>query len=71
MAAWSPFAADFLGLSLPKAKQELPRWQAAAEAVMMAAEGTGPLLHAQSRDAPGDEPLPPLARYFAEEGQAI
>ena len=47
MAAWSPFAADFLGLSLPKAKQELPRWQAAAEAVMMAAEGTGPLLHAR------------------------
>jgi hypothetical protein len=32
--------------ALPKAKQEKPEWQAAAEALMMAAEDRGPLMHA-------------------------
>jgi hypothetical protein len=32
---------------LPKAKQQLPHWQAAVEALIMAAEGRGPLLHAR------------------------
>jgi hypothetical protein len=32
--------------ALPKAKQESPEWQAAAEALMMAAEDRGPLMHA-------------------------
>ncbi len=33
-------------LALPKSKQESPEWQAAGEAVMMAAEDRGPLMHA-------------------------
>ena len=33
-------------LKLPKSKQQSPEWQAAAEAVMMAAEDRGPLMHA-------------------------
>lgn len=32
---------------LPKAQQQLPHWQAAVEALIMAAEGRGPLLHAR------------------------
>jgi hypothetical protein len=33
--------------ALPKAKQNAPEWQAAAEALIMAAEDRGPLLHAR------------------------
>jgi hypothetical protein len=33
-------------LKLPKSEQQSPEWQAAAEAVMMAAEDRGPLMHA-------------------------
>lgn len=33
--------------ALPKAKQQLPHWQAATEALLMAAHGRGPLLHAR------------------------
>jgi hypothetical protein len=33
-------------LKLPKAKQRSPEWQAAGEAVIMAAEDRGPLMHA-------------------------
>jgi hypothetical protein len=33
-------------LALPKAKQQSPEWQAAGEAVMMAAEDRGPLMQA-------------------------
>jgi hypothetical protein len=32
---------------LPKAKHDLPHWQAAAEALIMAAEGRGPIEHAR------------------------
>jgi hypothetical protein len=32
--------------ALPRAKQESPEWQAATEAVIMAAEDRGPLMHA-------------------------
>jgi hypothetical protein len=39
-------AADHI-LKLPKATQQLPRWQAAVEALIMAAESRGPLLHAR------------------------
>ena len=39
-------AADLI-LKLPKAQQQLPHWQAAVEALIMAAEGRGPLLHAR------------------------
>lgn len=39
-------AANFI-LKLPKSEQIKPHWQAAGEAVMMAAEGRGPLLHAR------------------------
>jgi hypothetical protein len=38
-------AAQFI-LKLPKAEQNKPHWQAAAEAVIMAAEDRGPLMHA-------------------------
>jgi hypothetical protein len=38
-------AAQFI-LKLSKAEQSKPHWQAAAEAVIMAAEERGPLLHA-------------------------
>ena len=38
-------AADYI-LKLPKAEQSKPHWQAAAEAVIMAAEDRGPLMHA-------------------------
>jgi hypothetical protein len=33
--------------SLPKAEQQLDEWHAAVEALMMAAEGRGPLMHAR------------------------
>lgn len=39
-------AADHI-MKLPKAEQELPHWQAAIEALIMAAEGRGPLMHAR------------------------
>jgi hypothetical protein len=32
---------------LPKAEHESPEWQAAMEALIMAAEGRGPLMHAR------------------------
>jgi hypothetical protein len=38
--------ADYI-MKLPKADQSLPEWQAATEALIMAAEGRGPLLHAR------------------------
>jgi len=38
-------AAAFI-LALPKSKQLSPEWQAAGEAVIMAAEDQGPLMHA-------------------------
>ena len=38
-------AADYIQ-KLSKAEQKLPHWQAAVEALIMAAEGRGPLLHA-------------------------
>jgi hypothetical protein len=37
-------AADYI-TRLPKAEHERPQWQAAIEALIMAAEGRGPLLH--------------------------
>jgi hypothetical protein len=39
-------AADYV-MKLPKAEHDLAIWQAATEALMMAAEGRGPLLHAR------------------------
>lgn len=39
-------AADHI-MKLPKAQQKLPHWQAAVEAIIMAAEGRGPILHAR------------------------
>jgi hypothetical protein len=33
-------------LKLPKSKQQSPEWQTAGEAVIMAAEDRGPLMHA-------------------------
>jgi hypothetical protein len=33
-------------MKLPKAKQNSPEWQAAAEALLMASEDRGPLMHA-------------------------
>jgi hypothetical protein len=34
-------------IKLPKADRDLPEWQAAGEALIMAAEGRGPLMHAR------------------------
>jgi hypothetical protein len=34
-------------MKLPKAEQNTPEWQAATEALITAAEGRGPLLHAR------------------------
>jgi hypothetical protein len=34
-------------MKLSKAEQDLPEWQAATEALMMAAEDRGPLMHAR------------------------
>src|SRR5450432_488615 len=39
-------AADYI-VKLPKAEQDLPEWQAATEALLMAAEDRGPLTHAR------------------------
>jgi hypothetical protein len=39
-------AADYI-LKLPKAEQKLAEWQTATEALIMAAEGRGPLMHAR------------------------
>jgi hypothetical protein len=38
-------AADYI-MKLPKTEQHLKEWQAATEALIMAAEGRGPLMHA-------------------------
>jgi hypothetical protein len=34
-------------MKLPKAEQDLPEWQAATEALLMAAEDRGPLMHSR------------------------
>ena len=34
-------------MKVPKAEQKLEEWQAATEALIMAAEGRGPLMHAR------------------------
>jgi hypothetical protein len=39
-------AADYI-MKLPKAEQNLKEWQAAKEALIMAAENSGPLMHAR------------------------
>jgi hypothetical protein len=39
-------AADYI-MKLPKAEHDAPEWQAATEALIMAAEGRGPLMHAR------------------------
>ncbi len=39
-------AADYI-MKLPKAEQNLEPWQAAVEALIMAAEDRGPLMHAR------------------------
>ena len=39
-------AADFI-MKLPKAEQDLEEWQAATEALLMAAEDRGPLMHSR------------------------
>jgi hypothetical protein len=39
-------AADYIQ-KLPETEQQLPHWQAAIEALIMAAEGKAPLLHAR------------------------
>jgi hypothetical protein len=39
-------AADYI-TRLPKAEHESQQWQAATEALIMAAEGRGPLMHAR------------------------
>ena len=39
-------AADYI-MKLSKADRDLPEWQAAGEALIMAAEGRGPLMHAR------------------------
>jgi hypothetical protein len=41
-------AADYI-IKLSKADRDLPEWQAAGEALIMAAEGRGPLMHAFSK----------------------
>jgi hypothetical protein len=41
-------AADHIQSLYPKAQQKLPHWQAAVEALIMAAENRGPLLHARA-----------------------
>jgi hypothetical protein len=38
--------ADYI-MKLPKAEQKLEEWETATEALIMAAEGRGPLLHAR------------------------
>lgn len=38
-------AANYI-MKLPKAEQEKPHWQLAADVVLQAAEGRGPMLHA-------------------------
>src|ERR1700731_4028671 len=48
-------------LKLPESKQQSPEWQAAAEAVMMAAEDRGPLMHTHvgmMRALHGAKPIP-------------
>jgi hypothetical protein len=39
-------AASYI-MKLPKAEQKLEEWQTATEALIMAAEGRGPLMHAR------------------------
>jgi hypothetical protein len=44
-AAIGPRSAAYI-VALPKSKQRDPEWQAATEALLMAAEDRGPLMHA-------------------------
>jgi hypothetical protein len=39
-------AADYIK-RLPRSEHETPHWQAATEALIMAAEGRGPMMHAE------------------------
>jgi len=48
-------------MKLPKAQQNSPEWQAATEALLMAAEDRGPLMHAHvgmMRALHGPKPIP-------------
>jgi hypothetical protein len=48
-------------MALPKSEQQSPEWQAAAEALLMAAEDRGPLMHAHvgmMRALHGAKPIP-------------
>jgi len=48
-------AADYI-VKLPKAEQNLEAWQTAVEALLMAAEDRGPLMHATHRHVESAEP---------------
>ena len=49
-------------LALPKSKQQSPEWQAAGEAVIMAAEDRGPLMHSLQNNASGNAQRTPRAQ---------
>jgi hypothetical protein len=40
-------------MALPKSEQQAPEWQVAAEALLMAAEDRGPLMHAHDAGLAG------------------
>jgi hypothetical protein len=45
-------------LALPKSEQHSPEWQAAGEAVIMAAEDCGPVMHAHVYQPTQNRPKP-------------
>jgi hypothetical protein len=61
-------------MRLPKAEQAKPHWQAAIEAVIMAAEDRGPLLHARVgmlRAMNYGKPVPVIPRQKAKSYRII
>jgi hypothetical protein len=50
-------------MALPKAKQQSPEWHAAAEALLMAAEDRGPLMHAHVGMMPALHGAKPIPEY--------
>jgi hypothetical protein len=53
-------------MALPKSKQQSPEWQAATEALLMAAEGRGPIMHAHIGTMLALHGAKPIPEYDSE-----
>jgi len=53
-------------MALPKSKHQSPEWQAATEALLMAAEGRGPIMHAHIGTMLALHGAKPIPEYDSE-----